>query len=84
MPCSRPTSRFPGYKEVKPLVFCGLYSTDTAKYEDLRDALVKLRLNDSSFVYEPETSLALGIRVSLRLLGSAAHGNHSGAAGAGI
>ena len=58
----QPTNEpFPGYKEVKPLVFCGLYSTDTAKYEDLRDALLKLRLNDSSFVYEPETSLALGI-----------------------
>ena len=57
----KPTGQaFPGYKEVKPLVFCGLYSTDTARYEDLRDALLKLRLNDSSFVYEPETSLALG------------------------
>ena len=76
-----PTSRpFPGYKEVKPLVFCGLYPTDTGRYEDLRDALVKLRLNDSSFVYEPETSLALGIRISMRLLGPAPHGDHSGAA----
>lgn len=60
---------FPGYKEVKPLVFCGLYSTDTAKYEDLRDALVKLRLNDSSFVYEPETSLALGFGFRCGFLG---------------
>ncbi len=66
----RPTSTpFPGYKEVKPLVFCGLYSTDTAKYEDLRDALVKLRLNDSSFVYEPETSLALGFGFRCGFLG---------------
>jgi len=65
-----PTSApFPGYKEVKPLVFCGLYPTDTARYEDLRDALVKLRLNDSSFVYEPETSLALGFGFRCGFLG---------------
>ncbi len=60
---------FPGYKEVKPLVFCGLYSTDTAKFEDLRDALHKLRLNDSSFVFEPETSLALGFGFRCGFLG---------------
>ena len=54
---------------MKPLVFCGLYSTDTAKYEDLRDALLKLRLNDSSFVYEPETSLALGFGFRCGFLG---------------
>lgn len=66
MPTSAP---FPGYKEVKPLVFCGLYPTDTARYEDLRDALVKLRLNDSSFVYEPETSLALGFGFRCGFLG---------------
>ena len=67
---ARPTATpFPGYKEVKPLVFCGLYSTDTAKYEDLRDALVKLQLNDSSFVYEPETSLALGFGFRCGFLG---------------
>ena len=60
---------FPGYKDVKPLVFCGLYPTDTARYEDLRDALVKLRLNDSSFVYEPETSLALGFGFRCGFLG---------------
>ncbi len=66
----RPTeSPFPGYKEVKPLVFCGLYSTDTARFEDLRDALQKLRLNDSSFVYEPETSLALGFGFRCGFLG---------------
>jgi GTP-binding protein LepA len=59
----------PGYKEVKPLVFCGLYSTDTAQFEDLRDALQKLRLNDSSFVYEPETSLALGFGFRCGFLG---------------
>ena len=57
----RPTATpYPGYKEAKPMVFCGLYPTDSDLFEDLRDALEKLRLNDSSFVYEPETSLALG------------------------
>jgi GTP-binding protein LepA len=67
---SRATDQpFPGYKEVKPLVFCGLYSTDTARFEDLRDALQKLRLNDSSFVYEPETSLALGFGFRCGFLG---------------
>ncbi|MBI5411506.1 MAG: elongation factor 4 [Nitrospirae bacterium] len=67
---ARPTDQaFPGYKEVKPLVFCGLYSTDTARFEDLRDALQKLRLNDSSFVYEPETSLALGFGFRCGFLG---------------
>jgi GTP-binding protein LepA len=67
---TRPTdSPFPGYKDVKPLVFCGLYSTDTARFEDLRDALQKLRLNDSSFVYEPETSLALGFGFRCGFLG---------------
>jgi GTP-binding protein LepA len=62
-------SPLPGYKEVKPLVFCGLYPTDTAQFEDLRDALTKLRLNDSSFVYEPETSLALGFGFRCGFLG---------------
>ncbi|WP_447972408.1 translation elongation factor 4 [Nitrospira sp. Kam-Ns4a] len=67
---TRPTAQpFPGYKEAKPLVFCGLYSTDTARFEDLREALQKLRLNDSSFVYEPETSLALGFGFRCGFLG---------------
>jgi GTP-binding protein LepA len=67
---AQPTaSPFPGYKDVKPLVFCGLYSTDTARFEDLRDALQKLRLNDSSFAYEPETSLALGFGFRCGFLG---------------
>ena len=66
----RPTlSPYPGYKEAKPMVFCGLYSTDTERFEDLRDALEKLRLNDSSFVYEPETSLALGFGFRCGFLG---------------
>ncbi|MEC9005695.1 MAG: translation elongation factor 4, partial [Nitrospirota bacterium] len=58
-----------GYRDVKPLVFCGLYTTDNADYEDLRDSLEKLSLNDSSFVYEPETSLALGFGFRCGFLG---------------
>ncbi len=62
-------SPFPGYRDVKPVVFCGLYTTDNAKFEDLRDSLEKLRLNDSSFIYEPETSLALGFGFRCGFLG---------------
>ena len=50
----------PGYKKVNPMVYCGLYPADGAKYGDLRDALEKLQLNDASLFYEPETSVALG------------------------
>lgn len=67
---SRPTNTpLPGYREAKPLVFCGLYCTDNADFEDLRDSLEKLRLNDSSFVYEPETSIALGFGFRCGFLG---------------
>ncbi|HEV8131752.1 MAG TPA: translation elongation factor 4 [Acidobacteriota bacterium] len=67
---ARPTaSPFPGFQEIKPMVFSGLYPTDTAQYENLRDALEKLRLNDSSFFYEPETSAALGFGFRCGFLG---------------
>ncbi len=65
-----PTSEpLPGYQDVKPVVFCGLYTTDNDKFEDLRDSLEKLQLNDSSFIYEPETSLALGFGFRCGFLG---------------
>lgn len=60
---------FPGFKVMKPMVFCGLYPTDNEQFEELRDALMKLSLNDSSFVYEPETSLALGFGFRCGFLG---------------
>lgn len=59
----------PGYRKVNPMVFCGIYTSDGAKYEDLREALSKLQLNDGSLSYVPETSLALGFGFRCGFLG---------------
>jgi GTP-binding protein LepA len=66
---ARPAKELPGYRDPKPMVFCGLYPVDGDEYATLRESLEKLRLNDSSFTYEPETSGALGFGFRCGFLG---------------
>ena len=74
----------PGFEDIKSMVFAGLYTVDSHEHTLLREALEKLRLNDSSFSMEPESSVALGFGFRCGFLGIAAHGDHPGAVGAGV
>ena len=74
----------PGFEEIKPMVFAGLYPVESHEHGLLRDALEKLRLNDSALSFEPENSVALGFRLPLRIPRPAASGDRAGAAGARV
>ena len=82
---SNPTAEaLPGFKPAQPVVFCGLFPVDAAEFEDLREAMARLRLNDASFTYETETLGGAGLRLPLRLPRAAAPGDHHRAARARV
>jgi GTP-binding protein LepA len=78
------TEPLPGFKEIQPQVFAGLYPTEASEYDQLRDALEKLKLNDSSAALRARGQPGAGLRLPLRLPGPAAHGDRAGAAGARV
>ena len=71
------TNAIEGFEDVKPMVFAGIYPVDTEDYEELRNSMEKLQLNDASLVFTPESSAALGFGFSLWLFRNASHGNYS-------
>ena len=77
---SPPREALPGFKEVQPVVFCGLFPVDANDFEKLRESICKLRLNDASFSFEMETQRGARLRLPLRVPGAAPSGDHPGAA----